>query len=126
MIVPTWTSISEMTAGPIPVGSTLEMIFSVLGKNPWTPSGLDFTDLFPLSPPPLPLPTGNLADAADRWTWVRASTPEGSLDTWNSEPASRKFGLTLVPLRQDALRFSLFSTGGPAIPIRCWDDQDTP
>jgi hypothetical protein len=25
-----------------------------------------------------------------------------------------------------SLRFSLFSTGGPAIPIRCWDDQDAP
>jgi alpha-tubulin suppressor-like RCC1 family protein len=126
VIVPTWNSISGMTSGPIPVGSVLEMMFSALGKNPCTPSGLDFTDLFPLSAPPLPLPTGNLANATDRWTWIRASTPGGILDTWNSEPASRKFTLTGVPLRQDAQRFSFFSTGGPAVPIQCWDHQDTP
>ena len=128
VIVPTWTSISGMTSGPIPVGSVLEMIFSVLGKNPCTPSGLDFTDLFPLTPPPLSLPSGNLADAADRWTWIKASTPGGILDTWNSEPSSRKFSLTGVPLWQDAQRFSLFSTLGTTIgadiPILCWDHED--
>lgn len=126
VIVPTWTSISGMTSGPIPVGSVLEMMFSVLGKNPCTPSGLDFIDLFPLTPPPVSLPSGNLADATDRWTWIMASTPGGILDTWDLEPFSRKYSLTVVPLRDDAQRFSFFSTGGPATPIQCWDHEDTP
>lgn len=127
VIVPTWTSISGMTSGPIPVGSVLEMMFSVLGKNPCTPSGLDFMDLFPLTPPPVALPSGNLADATDRWTWIKASTPGGILDTWNSEPFARKSSLTDVPLRDDAQRFSFFSAGGgPATPIQCWDHEDTP
>jgi hypothetical protein len=137
VIVPTWQSISGMTTGPL-----LEAIFSILGKNSCTPSGKDFSELFrqPFMPPPSSdvitpgapplLPTGSLANTADRWHWIRPETQDGILDTWTSEGLTRKLLLTDSPMRSDGHRFSVLSAAsvptGTLVPIRCWDDDDNP
>jgi hypothetical protein len=113
-IVPTWATISGLGLGFV------DDMFSILGKNSCSPSGLDFPDLFPAS-------TGNLANTTDRWTWIQPGTPGGILDTWNTEVLSRKLSLTGDALKADAERFSTFSNlTGTVIPILSWDDEDIP
>jgi hypothetical protein len=123
VIVPTWTVISGLG-----IGLAGDM-FSILAKNTCAPAGLDFTDLFdvstlPRSTPPKPL--GNLAVAAYRWVWIEPRTVGGILDTWNTQPMSRKLSLTGDSLKSDAMRFSIFSKVSPHIPILLQDDADIP
>ena len=122
-IVPTWTTISGLGLGLV------DDIFSVLGKNSCSPSGLDFTDLFdvaylPRSTPPKPM--GNLANAANRWTWIDSGTPGGILDTWETETLARKLSLSGDSLKSDAERFSLFSGPSSPVPVLSWDHLDVP
>lgn len=122
-IVPTWTTISGLGLGFV------DEMFSVLGKNSCSPAGLNFTDLFdvaylPRSTPPKPL--GNLANAANRWTWINSGTPGGILDTWESEPLARKLSLSGDSMKSDAERFSIFSGPSSPVPVLSWDDLDVP
>ena len=121
-IAPTWAVISTLGEG------FADDMFSVLGKNSSSPQGLNFTDIFDLytwarSSPPKPL--GNLADAANRWEWIRPETSNGILDTWNSQPLSRKLSLSVDSLKNDSLRFSILSQF-PLLPILSSDDEDVP
>jgi hypothetical protein len=127
-IVPTWTTISSLGFGLV------DNMFSILGKNSSTPAGLNFSDLFPQ----LPVSTGSLANTADRWTWIKPTTPNGILDTWNKQPIATRDMLVRRTLEQDARRFSLISDFAspsliplgpiPAIPLPVWvwDNEDVP
>jgi hypothetical protein len=112
----------------------VDNMFSILGKNSSTPSGLNFSDLFPQ----LPVSTGSLANTADRWTWIKPATPNGILDTWNKQPIATRDMLVRRTLEQDARRFSLISDFvspsliplGPIpaipLPVWVWDNEDVP
>jgi len=119
-IVPTWNVISGLFAG------TTEWMFSVLGENSCTPSGLKFSDLFPQ----LPTPTGSLANTVNRWDWIKPATPDGILDTWNKHPVATRDTLVARTLEYDARRFSLISHYpvpliiSPVLPVWVWDDED--
>jgi hypothetical protein len=122
-IVPTWGVISGLFLG------TTNWMFSVLGENSCTPSGLDFSDLFPK----FPVPTGSLANTAHRWTWIRPTTANGILDTWNKHPIANRDTLVRRTLEQDARRFSMIShfphplpTPVVALPVWVWDNEDVP
>ena len=120
-IVPTWGVISGLFLG------TTNWMFSVLGENSCTPSGIRFSDLFPQ----FPVPTGSLTNTADRWTWIRPTTTNGILDTWNKLPTATRDTLVRRTLEQDARRFSLIShfphplpTPVVALPVWVWDNED--
>jgi hypothetical protein len=73
---------------------------------------------------------------ADRWDWIKPSTPTGILNTWNTAPIATKRGYVYGHLTTDAKRFSLakitsFDTSTNSIvtvhlPIKCNDDKDIP
>jgi hypothetical protein len=119
-IVPTWGVISGLFLG------TTNWMFSVLGENSCTPSGLKFSDLFSQ----FPLPTGSLANTADRWIWIQPTTPDGILDTWNKHPTATRDTLVGATLEWDARRFSLIShypvplVISPVFPVWVWDNED--
>jgi hypothetical protein len=127
-IVPTWTTISGLGFGLV------DNMFSILGENSSTPAGLNFSDLFPQ----IPFATGNLANTVDRWIWIKPTTPNGILDTWNKQPLATRDMLVRRTLEQDARRFSLISNFAspssipfdplPAIPLPVWvwDNEDVP
>jgi hypothetical protein len=113
-IVPTWQVIDGLFFG------MADYMFTILGTNSCTPSGIDFSDLYPLL-------SGNLANTADRWNWIDPATSGGILQTWNSEPLVRKLTLARLPLNIDAERFSWLSSHiTTAVPVLCWDDEDIP
>ena len=109
-------------------------MFSILGKNSCTPAGSTFSDLFSQ----IPISTGSPANAADRWRWIKPTTPNGILDTWNKQPTAARDTLVRRTLEQDARRFSLISHFAspspillepfPAIPLPVWvwDNEDRP
>lgn len=113
-IVPTWQVIDGLFLG------LADYMFTILGKNSCTPSGLDFSDMYPLF-------SGSLANRAHRWSWIDPATPGGVLQTWNLEPMVRKIALVRLPLNIDAERFSWLSRNlTTAVPVLCWDDEDIP
>ena len=131
-IVPTWSVISGLFHG------TTKWMFSILGENSCTPSGLDFIDIFPIAyvtiPPmvtPIPVMTGSLANTANRWDWIKPFTSDGILDTWNKQPTATRDTLVGRTLEWDARRFSLIShfphplpTPVVALPVWVWDNED--
>ena len=120
-IVPTWTVISGLGIGLV------DNLFSILGSNSCTPAGMNFSDLFPQ----FPTSTGNLANTANRWIWIKPTTINGILDTWNNQPTSTRDTLVRRTLEQDARRFSLIShfphpppTPVVPLPVWVWDSED--
>ena len=127
-IVPTWTTISGLGLGLV------DNMFSILGSNSCTPAGSNFSDLFPQ----IPFSTGGLANTVNRWTWIKPTTPNGILDTWNKQPTTNRDLLVRRTLEQDARRFSLishFASPSPIpldpfptipLPVWVWDNEDMP
>ena len=127
-IVPTWTTISSLGYGLV------DNIFSILGSNSCTPAGRNFSDLFPQ----IPVSTGSLSNTANRWTWIKPTTPNGILDTWNKQTTASRDTLVRRTLEQYARRFSLISYFpspspiplGPLpsipLPVWVWDNEDVP
>jgi hypothetical protein len=132
-IIPTWSVISGL------FGGTTDWMFSVLGQNSCTPSGLDFLDVFPITfvhiPPmttPVAVMTGSLASTTDRWIWIEPGTLDGILDTWNKHPLAARDSLVRNTLEQDARRFSRVHQIAYQfpnylyLPIWVWDNEDVP
>lgn len=116
VIVSAMTTLSTLGFGLV------EDMFSLLGANPCSPSGADFSDIFPQ----IPLSTGSLTNTADRWTWIDPSTAGGIMDTWTKEPILRKLALVEAFQIDDATRFSIVHQLSPVLPILVWDDEDIP
>ena len=118
-IVPTWATISSLG-----VGGIVDWIFSYLSKNSCTPGGGDFRDMFPV---------GVLSNTADRWMWIKSTTTNGILDTWNNLPEANRESLVVRTIEQDARRFSLISHFASPLPVPVvplpvwvWDNEDVP
>lgn len=104
-IVPTWSVVSSLG-----VLGVVDWVFDHMAKNSCYPLGGDFNDMFP---------SGNLSDTFDRWDWIKSSTPNGILDTWNSMPEPDRETLVRKTLFADAYRFSLVP-----LPVYVWDFMD--
>jgi len=121
IIVSTWTVISSLGVGFV------DDIFTVVAKNPCTPQGLDFTDLFPYGSG-----SASLANTTNRWTWINSATPGGILDTWMNHPLPNRLTLVGTAMRWDAIRFASIYSGPTTIggvetlPISSRDHQDAP
>lgn len=121
IIVPTWAVISSLGA------AFVDDIFTVVAKNPCTPHGLDFTDLYPYS-----LGSPSLSNTANRWTWIDSATPGGILATWNAHPLADRLVLVATPMKLDSIRFaSIYAPpttigGFETLPILSRDHQDVP
>jgi hypothetical protein len=104
-IVPAWTTISSLG-----VFGIVDWTFTYLATNPCTPSGGNFKAMFP---------AGTLSNTVDRWNWIRASTPNGILDTWNTLPQANRAAFVGSTLKSDATRFRYFP-----LSVLVNDDQD--